>query len=160
MVKIETSRLFLEPMTLPELDACIVRTEASDPELSQAYREMRSGCLAKPEQYLWYAPWKFVLRDGGAQIGDVCFKGLPENGQPEIGYGLEPEYWGRGYATEGVRALCRWALAQSGIRAVEAETLADNAASIRVLEKLGFSRTGETGEEGPRFLLKPEDFRG
>ncbi len=50
--------------------------------------------------------------------------------------------------------MCRWALAQPGVTAVEAETAPDNAASIRVLAKLGFQPTGTLGEEGPRFLLK------
>ena len=42
----------------------------------------------------------------------------------------------------------------AGVTAVEAETAPDNAASIRVLAKLGFQPTGTLGEEGPRFLLK------
>ena len=63
-------------------------------------------------------------------------------------------FWGRGYATESAGAMCRWALAQPGVTAVEAETAPDNAASIRVLAKLGFQPTGTLGEEGPRFLLK------
>ena len=61
---------------------------------------------------------------------------------------------GRGYATESAGAMCRWALAQPGVTAVEAETALDNAASIRVLAKLGFQPTGTLGEVGQRLLLK------
>ena len=74
----------------------------------------------------------------------------------EIDYMVLPDYWNRGYATEGVAALCRWALAQPGVTGIEAETAPDNAASQRVLEKLGFQPTGATGEEGPRFHLKKQ----
>ena len=82
------------------------------------------------------------------------FKGLPENGQPEIGYGISPEFQGQGYATEAVRAACRWALAQPGVAAVEAETEPANAASQAVLRKVGFVPTGTVGKEGPRFILR------
>ena len=87
-------------------------------------------------------------------IGDACFKGLPESGAPEVGYGLDADYWNRGYATEAADALCAWALAQPDVTAVEAETDPGNTASQRVLQKLGFVPTGETGEEGPRFILR------
>ena len=87
-------------------------------------------------------------------MGDLCFKGLPENGHPEIGYGLLPEYEHQGYATEAVRAACRWAFGQPGVTAVEAETDPDNAASQAVLHRVGFVPAGVMGEEGPRFILR------
>ena len=92
--------------------------------------------------------------DSGDWVGDLCFKGLPENGQPEIGYGLLPEYEHQGYATEAVRAACRWAFEQPGVTAVEAETAPDHAASQAVLHRVGFVPTGTMGAEGPRFILR------
>lgn len=88
----------------------------TDPELSQAYREMLEGGLRFPEQRLWYWPWRLALRATGESIGDACFKGLPANGRPEIGYGLERPFRGRGFATEAVRALCQWALSQPAFK--------------------------------------------
>ena len=78
--------------------------------------------LSHPEQWIWYTAWGLYQNDSGDWVGDLCFKGLPENGQPEIGYGLLPEYEHQGYATEAVRAACRWAFEQPGVTAVEAET--------------------------------------
>lgn len=150
----ETKRLRIEPMTMEETTALIGQYEASDPELSAAYTEMLTGCQKFPEQYLWYAPWKICLLESGAFVGDLCFKGLPESGQPEIGYGILEKYWGNGYATEAVKAVCQWALARDGVKAVEAETVPDNQASQRVLEKAGFQPTGVVGEEGPRFVCQ------
>ena len=97
-------------------------------------------------------PGAAYRKNTGELVGDLCFKG--PSAQPEIGYGMIEAFWGRGYATESAGAMCRWALAQPGVTAVEAETAPDNAASIRVLAKLGFQPTGTLGEEGPRFLLK------
>ena len=69
----------------------------------------------------------------------------------EIGYGITEENQGKGYATEAVEAVLDWALNQSGIRQVEAETEWENRKSQRVLEKCGFSPLGIIGDEGPRF---------
>ena len=153
---LQTKRLTLAPMPPDAVRVLIERARVSDPELAQAYTEMLDGALAHPESALWYLPWRFSLRGGDTMIGDACFKGFPESGAPEVGYGLDADYRNRGYATEGVAALCRWALAQPGVTGIEAETAPDNAASQRVLEKLGFQPTGATGEEGPRFHLKKQ----
>lgn len=126
-------------------------------DLAQAYREMLDGALAHPEERLWYLPWQMILKDTGERIGDLGFKGAPQKGRVEIGYGIEESFEGRGYTTEGVKAMCQWAFSQKDVYIVEAETEPDNKASQRVLEKAGFVPLDEVGQEGPRFALsKPE----
>lgn len=83
-------------------------------------------------------------------VGDLCFKGSPQDGEVEIGYGILESRQGRGYATEAVEAAIGWAFTQTGCYYVTAETERDNRRSQRVLEKLGFQACGE-GKEGPRF---------
>ena len=56
---------------------------------------------------------------------------------PEVGWALDPEYWGRGYATEAGAASLRHAFATLGYERVVSITLPDNAASIRVMGRLG-----------------------
>lgn len=155
-MQLETQRLALHPLTVEELEKLAERYRGEDAELTKAYTDMAEGCRQHPAQYLWYTAWGICLRETGAMIGDGGFKGLPPDGRPEIGYGLESPYWGHGYATEAAEALCRWALEQPGVTAIEAETAPDNAASQRVLAKLGFEPTGAIGEEGPRFRLAGE----
>lgn len=147
-----TERLFLIPLQPDGMRALRART--TDPELVGPYTEMLTLSLRHPEQWIWYTAWGLYQNDSGDFVGDLCFKGLPENGQPEIGYGISPEFQGQGYATEAVRAACRWALAQPGVAAVEAETEPANAASQAVLRKVGFVPTGTVGKEGPRFILR------
>ena len=147
-----TERLFLISLQPDGMQALIART--TNPETVEAYHEMLALSLAHPEQWVWYTAWGMYRSDSGDFIGDFCFKGLPENGRPEIGYGILEQYWNQGYTTEAVRAACRWALAQPGVTAVEAETAPDNAASQAVLRKAGFVPTGTVGEEGPRFALE------
>ena len=148
---IETQRLTLVVATRGEMEQIIAATE--EDELKQAYREMLQGCLDHPEQWDWYAIW-LITRKDGTHIGDLSFKGLHPDGSVEIGYGIDPAFWGNGYATEAVDAAVRWALEQPGVIRVEAETDPHNSASQRVLAKCGFLPTGTTGEEGPRFVRR------
>lgn len=103
-------------------------------------------------------PWNSTLIERATRtaIGQMGFKGLPDlSGTVELGYGVNPSAWGRGFATEAARALTEWALAQPDVRRVTAECLDTNAGSVRVLEKAGFTRTGERydEEEGGRLIL-------
>lgn len=139
-----------------------IAAEEENAHLREAYGEMLRGSLAHPEDWGWHALWMIVRKDG-AYIGNLSFKGAPENGVAELGYGIGEEYRGLGYATEAVETILTWAFDQPGVTAVAAETEAGNAASRRVLEKCGFLPAGE-GREGPRFLRdsdslgEPDDF--
>jgi RimJ/RimL family protein N-acetyltransferase len=57
---------------------------------------------------------------------------------PEIGWGLDPAWWGRGLATEAGRACVDWSLGELGLARVVSITTEGNVASRRVMEKLGF----------------------
>lgn len=63
-----------------------------------------------------------------------------------MGFSLDVASWGRGYATEAARALLQWGFATLDLNRVQAETDTRNAASARVLEKLGFLREGTLRE--------------
>lgn len=97
------------------------------------------------KNYLWHTFWLFVLKDDKAIIGSACFKGLPDiYGNVEIGYGISEDYQNKGYTTEAVSSLYKWALKQVGVKNVIAETEKDNIQSQRVLEKCGFKVYKET----------------
>lgn len=145
---IETNRLIIHTASDGEMQSIIEKQ--TDKELRKAYSEMLQECFAHPENRDWYATWIIEKKDG-THIGDLCFKGLDSDGSVEIGYGITEEYQGHGYATEAVGAVVSWALKQSGVCRVEAETDSENKKSQRVLEKCGFAPSGITGEEGPRF---------
>jgi RimJ/RimL family protein N-acetyltransferase len=93
------------------------------------------------------------LADGRA-IGGLGFKGQPDGGCVEIGYGLAPSARGHGYATEGVIALLTVA-ADHELSRVIADTTLDNIASQRTLVRAGF-RLVSTDAELRRYevLLK------
>ena len=132
-----------------------VIASAKDPELKKAYTEMLEGCIEHPEQWDWYAMW-IIENEDGIRVGDLCFKGYEDGKNPEIGYGIDDEFQGRGYATEAVKLALAWAFRHTGVAAVEAETDPDNIASQKVLAKCGFNPTETIGEEGPRFIVYKE----
>lgn len=99
-----------------------------------------------------WSPWllrAIVLRERRAMIGFVNFHGPPgvnDVAAPdavELGWTVFPPHRRRGYATETARALMDWAVEAHGIRRFVSSTTPDNAASLRVHEKLGFARTGQ-----------------
>lgn len=57
--------------------------------------------------------------------------------EAEIGYELNPVFWGNGYATEAARAMLAFGFRDLNLQRVTAMCLAENRASARVLEKLG-----------------------
>lgn len=153
MEEIQTERLRILPLSLAELQALVNQYKCDAPELSQAYGEMLYHCQEYPDQFLWYTSWKFCKKESATVVGYAGFKGLSNGKHVEIGYGVDAQYEGNGYATEGVKGLCQWAFSTDQVTFIEAETEPDNAASQKVLQKNGFIATGKNGEEGPRFLL-------
>jgi RimJ/RimL family protein N-acetyltransferase len=94
-------------------------------------------------------PWLFgfaaIHKIDNALIGMCGFPGPPDsNGIAEIAYGIAPKYQGKGYATEVAAALIQFARDDPRVKGICAHTLAERNASTRVLEKCGFTKTGET----------------
>lgn len=77
----------------------------------------------------------------GSVIGGCGFE-LHDGPAPEIGYWLGARYWGKGYATEAVRALIDHAFTNLDHKALQSSVRVTNPASRRVLEKCGFQWTG------------------
>nr|WP_281389673.1 GNAT family N-acetyltransferase [Pelagibacterium limicola] len=85
---------------------------------------------------------KFPLRrrEDGAFVGRAGFSVIDDMA-PELGYSLDAAYWGRGYATEIAAALRDWYFQTRDEDHFIAFAHVDNAASQRILEKLGMMRT-------------------
>ena len=83
--------------------------------------------------------YRITRASDGQAIGGIGFKGQPDYGSVEIGYGLAPSARGLGYAAEAVTALLTVAT-RYGLDRVVAETDRANIASQRTLERAGFTR--------------------
>ena len=110
-----------------------------------------------------WSTWYLLLRtDAAPVLAGICgFKGPPQEGMVEVGYGILQRFQRRGLATEATAALTRWAFSHPRIERVIAHTLAELAPSLRVLKKLGFTQRGTPVEEGAiRFEVTREEFLG
>jgi RimJ/RimL family protein N-acetyltransferase len=98
-----------------------------------------------------------VLRIGDGRVVGACgFKSAPRLGRVDIGYGIAPAGRGAGAATDAVRLLAQIARSD-GLLELMAEILPDNAASARVVGKLGFEararRIDDDGDEVVQWVL-------
>jgi RimJ/RimL family protein N-acetyltransferase len=111
------------------------------------------------------AHWKKILYDGHVAKKTIIFNGqvagqvlsFQQFGEPEVSYWIGKEYWGKGVATTALSQF----LNHLKIRPLYARAAKDNIASIRVLEKCGFTVFGEDKgfsnareEDVEEFILK------
>lgn len=117
-------------------------------ELLRFLRFRREQLARDPGRYPWSLR-AIVLRAQRRMIGFVNFHGAPgvnDVSAPdalELGWSVFADDRGKGYATETALGLMDWATRVHGIRRFISATTPDNAPSLRVHEKLGFTRTGE-----------------
>ena len=91
--------------------------------------------------------WAITGRDADRLIGTVTLYGFArEHARCEVGFALHPLHWGRGLAREAVSAVLTHAIHALGMQRVEADADPENAASLRLLEGLGFQREGYARE--------------
>jgi ribosomal-protein-alanine N-acetyltransferase len=166
-----TRRLELVPITLPLVEAVFAgrRDEAERlagaplPEkwpgrqlVEQAFCCPIDHLRREPESHLWGGRLMISRAAPRIVVGSVIVSSHPDDGTVEIGYGVEGASQGRGYATEAVRAVVEWALAQRGVKRVTATTFPWHTASLRVIEKAGMrkSHTREHDMLGEMFVYE------
>ncbi|WP_309629327.1 GNAT family protein [Brevundimonas sp.] len=143
MTTIRTARLLLRPARSDDLDA--IHAVLSHPEATRWWstpphedieqsRTWLEGMIANTAA----GAADFVVEYQGRVVGKAgCWKA------PEVGYILHPDVWGRGLGNEALAAVIDHVFATKNLDALTADVDPNNAASIRLLERLGFVRTGE-----------------
>jgi RimJ/RimL family protein N-acetyltransferase len=147
--RVETTRLLLRKPVAADAEAVFARY-ASDPEVTRFLSWARHRSLDATRAFLefseaewarWPAgPYLVESREDGALLGGTGF-GFETPFRASTGYVLAKDAWGRGYATEALRAMMSLAR-DIGIRRLYALCHPDHATSWRVLEKCGFCREG------------------
>ena len=147
---LETERLILIPVDLDIIDALL---ESDDVFLNkygyindggeylnpspEYLHKIRSRLIEHPEEYPLAVDYLIIVKELRTVIGSIDFKYLPINGVSEIGYGMKPEYEGKGYMTEAVNALLKYGK-DNGVSKVIADTKESNYKSQNVLKRNGF----------------------
>jgi RimJ/RimL family protein N-acetyltransferase len=148
---LETARLVLREFIVSDVENLVCLD--SDPEVMRYLTKGRPTpreviesetlprILRTYERCDCHGRWAVVEKSGGQFAGWLGLGPHPDGGadQAELGYRLRRSAWGKGYATEGSRALIRKAFTESEVRRVWAQTMAVNIASRRVLTKAGLT---------------------
>jgi len=145
---IETERLRLRPVTVDDTelmlaiwnDPAFIRnvSDRGIRTVEQAREAIESGAQKLFEDY-GYGPYCMSLKSDGTMIG-ICGLFKRDNLEdPDIGFGVLPDYCGNGYAGEAAAAVVNFARNELGITALTAIVSPTNAPSIGLIEKLGLT---------------------
>lgn len=138
-----TERLTLRPLARD--DAAVLHEWLSDPEVMRYWSTLPHRTFAETEAWVQLSldemakgtAQDFAVLLAGRMIGRVAFwQG------DEIGFLFDPKSWGKGYASEALRAFTAYGFATLGFSEIRADVDPDNVASLRALERVGFQRTG------------------
>jgi ribosomal-protein-alanine N-acetyltransferase len=164
VLPIRTERLTIRPFTIADVPA-IHEALYSDPTAMRfiggphTYERTRQGIAGyiEHQRTAGYSFWAVEERESGQVIGEAGL--YPMNGKGpdiELGYALGTPWWGMGYATEAGAAILRAAFEHLAVPRIVAVAKAENTASLRVLEKLGFRAEGEREAWGSmqRFFVR------
>ena len=149
---LETSRLYLREMTEADAhDVYVLNSSANVMRYLGAERMLSSPAEAVSllrerifPQYRHYGigRWAVVLKENGAFIGWCGVKYIVETDEYDLGYRFIEKYWARGYATEAAREVLEYCRRHLVGKRIVGKALLGNAASMRVLEKIGMRFAG------------------
>ncbi|SIT89859.1 GNAT family N-acetyltransferase [Pontibacter indicus] len=152
--KLVTKRLELR-MIWPA-DAAFILQGLSDRRVTEYYAVHYDTPEAVQEQMQFYEDlikngtgvwWAFSIKGEGQLIGACGLNELEaEHQKAQMGYWLLPAYWGKGYVPEAARAVMQYAFHEMHLNRIEAIVEGGNAASEKVLQKLGFTCEGRLRE--------------
>jgi [ribosomal protein S5]-alanine N-acetyltransferase len=169
-LKIETSRLILRSYEPTDAEAAfgwfgdpvVMRFTPTGPDASIGQTNARLNKYRKHQIAHGFSKWIIVDRDTGRLIGDSELLVLQDYGWIDLGFRLARPYWGRGLATKVASAWVHAAFKDLNIDQLTALVHPQNAASIRVLVKLGFRlerRDAIMGMNSLLFTLEARDAR-
>ena len=138
----ETVRIFFEQSEQPIIRATLPRKAQS---VEEALADYRKTLLPDAKSF------GRIIRAAGKYVGDVWCYGIDLQDEPNamLSYCLfDTAYWNKGIATKAVALFLDEVCKRYALRSIGAFTFADNAASLRVLEKNGFRLVAEFTENG------------
>jgi RimJ/RimL family protein N-acetyltransferase len=151
--QLSTARLKLWPCTLDDVDALhalwrepAVRRYLLDGRIlnRREVEDFVTGFLRAQEER-GFCLWLFESHDDTTLIGFVALKEIAETSEVELYYGLAPESFGQGLATEAARAVLRYGFEVLGLERIWARTDPPNTASMRVARRLGMKPADDPG---------------
>lgn len=146
MTILQTPRLILRELTPADAenfytlnaDPEVIRYTGDDPfENVEAARKFLEN-YSHYEDY-GFGRWAVIRKDDGAFLGWCGLKYSPDSDKHDIGFRFFRAHWGQGYANEAAQACLDYGFETLGMKTILGRAMKANAASIKVLEKIGMS---------------------
>jgi len=126
-----------------------------DEPVAKAAVEGATSCSLKTFAEEGFGLFGVRLRAGDGELSGYCGLLRVETAERvKLLYTLLPRWWGKGLATEAARACLRFGFEEADLARVVAGVDPPNAASLRVIEKLGMVPVGEISPEAPGGVLR------
>ena len=148
---LETERLILRRMKVEDAGdmyeyACqpeVTKYLTWSPHTSRDYTRDYLTYVQKQYEEGEYYDWALIYKEEMKMIGTCGFTSFDdENNAGEIGYVLNPDYWGKGLAAEAVREVLKFGFQRLNLHRIEAKHIEGNNQSRRVMEECGMSYEG------------------
>ncbi len=118
----------------PDVTRYLLWCEHPNLEHTMAYIQYLEGEYKKGRYY----DWALIEKKSGKMIGTCGFTSFDlENASAFVGYVLNPEYRGRGYAPEALQRILAFGFQNLRLHRIAAEYMEENTPSLRVMEKCG-----------------------
>jgi RimJ/RimL family protein N-acetyltransferase len=154
MTTVETERLLLRPWCEADLDRLVglysivevMRFISGGVPLDRPRVEAMLDRVLRLWRERGFGSWAAIDKASGAWLGEIGLNEIPdwpEADKIEVGWELDPAWWGRGLAPEGGRAALEFGFGVHRLPRIISVTRPDNANSRRVMEKLGLTSQGE-----------------
>lgn len=118
-----------------------------DPHPSETYTYKYLSYLQSRYRSGDFYDWAVVMRDTYKMIGTCGFTRFNiESNSAEVGYVLNPDYWGKGIATEVVSEVVKFGFNELNLNRIEAHYMEGNDRSRHVMEKVGMTYEGTNRE--------------
>lgn len=152
-IELKTNRLILRPLNIKDLDT--VHAYASDIENTKYMIYLPNDTIEETSQFLacvtneWEKDepsfYEFAITLNGLQIGAVSVYLNEQRTEGELGWILNKNYWGKGYATEAAMAVKDFSINQLKVPTLVAHCDYRNTASRNVMENIGLTLIIDNG---------------
>lgn len=170
MTELRTERLLLRPLVESDLDA--LHSFWNDPAVRRYLWDNKAVSTEQVREVVADSERNFqtlgagyfameALDQRGMLIGFCGYRRFEDGDQPELLYGLLPDFWGKGFVTEAARAVLGHGFNDCEITRVIASTDTPNQRSVQVMQRLGMcfeERREYHGLDTVFYALAQEDF--
>ncbi len=152
-----TERLAIAPLSYYEMTDYVFKRQGSIiSEKDEAWATeniLAPMSMADESEHVFYTYW-LARRIDGTVVADIGFKGINKrHGMIEVGYHVFDRFRNKGYGTEMLKGMIKWAKVKPEVSFMCAAVYGDNPQSVRVLRHNGF-RTVNSTELFTTFILQ------